>query len=218
MKTQVASVSSASQPDEDSASDSSAEIRVQTVVPTHPTTFDQPSLVPSPNPIPILGGENEVIQVSAVRKIKVNITEPLAKSNRLSQSIEAPPNGTSIDNEEQNQVNQSNEIQHQPSASMSTRIKRDPDWDGDAQSAPSDSEPMDVIEKSPYENNMDAEKGEELFMKMKSVLKEHDNGDDYRSVNEEASKIFGPTNAWCLVKANGTSIKVSTNKKVGDWS
>jgi hypothetical protein len=207
MKTQVASVSSASQPDEDSASDSSSEIRVQRVAPTHPTTFDQPSLAPSPNPIPILGGEDEVIQVSAVRKIRVNITEPLAKSNRLSQSIEAPPIGTNIDDDdEQHQANHSNsnEIQHQPpSPSMSTRIKRDPDRDGEVLSAPSDSEPMDVIEKSPYENNMDAEKGEELFMRMKNVLKEHDNGDDYR-VNEEATKIFGPTNAWCLVKANGT--------------
>lgn len=203
MNTQVASVSSASQPDEESASESSTEVRVQRVVPAHPTTFDQPSLAPSPNPIPIQGGEDEVIQVSAVRKIKVNITESQAKSRLSSQSIESPPTG--ID-EEQHQVNHSNEEtqQHRQQPPMAARIKRDPDWvEGDSQTSPSDSEPMDVIEKSPYENNMDAEKGEELFMRMKNALKECDNGDDYRTVHEEATKIFGPTNAWCLVKANG---------------
>jgi hypothetical protein len=208
MKTaQVASVSSASQPDEESASESSTELRVRRVASSspygHPTTFDQPSLAPSPNPIPILGGEDEVIQVSAVRKIKVNITEPLAKS-RLSHSNEASLNGS---DEEYHECQSHEAQQRQQQAPMSTRIKRDPDLEGDSQSAPSDSEPMDIIEKSPYENNMDAEKGEELFMRMKNVLKEYDNGDDYRTVHEEATKIFGPTNAWCLVKANGKYMK-----------
>lgn len=199
MKTQVASVSSASQLDEEgSASESSTELKGHTVLePPNPSTFDQPEQAPSPAPVPIQGGDDEVIQVSAVRKIKVNITESGSKTRHIVESplrkqeysIHPSPDTTSKGKESFN------------------KEKNMKDLDRDEEESPSDSEPMDVIEKSPYENNMDAEKGVELFTRMKNVLKERKEDDDYRTVNEEATKIFGPTNAWCLVKANGVSTK-----------
>lgn len=67
--------------------------------------------------------------------------------------------------------------------------------------ATSDCAPMDLIDKSPYEPSLNAEKGIKVFTDMKNLLAEsHD--DNLRSVDPKAAKIFGPTNAWCLVKAN----------------
>jgi hypothetical protein len=65
----------------------------------------------------------------------------------------------------------------------------------------SDCAPMDKITKSPYEPGLNAEKGVKVFAEMRNLLSEYsDNG---RTVDPKAAKIFGPTNAWCLVKANG---------------
>ena len=75
------------------------------------------------------------------------------------------------------------------------------DMDGDDDAA-SDYGPMDKILKSPYEPNQNAEKGIKIFTDMKNLLAEnHD--DNFRSVCPQATKLFGPTNAWCLVRTNG---------------
>jgi len=206
----INSVSSASQPDEEvsALSDSSAEAKVQPVLSSNnrriAPNFDQPEVAASPAPVPIQGGDDEVIQVSHVRKIKVNLTEPPAPkvhkvhkpptfaATRPEQGPPKPPlpifsgpNHPEIDSKTENKKKMKKKMPVE-----------------DAEEDVSDSEPMDVIEKSPYENNLDAEKGVAMFTRMKSILKERKEGDDYRTVNEEATKIFGP-NAWCLVKANG---------------
>ncbi len=207
MKTQVPCVSSVSQlDDEESASESSTELKVYTQLSsTNPQAFDRPLLAPSPAPVPIQGGEDEVIRVSAVRKIKVNSTEQVFKTKNI---VEAPPPRKQEDQPIPPTSDSSIQLQTPDIADMPKRIITNPETDGDE--SHSDSEPMTVIEKSPYENNMDAEKGVELFTKMKNVLKERNEGDDYRTVHEEATKIFGPTNAWCLVKANCTSTHTHT--------
>lgn len=86
---------------------------------------------------------------------------------------------------------------------FSRRRAQNEDHD-DLESVVSDCAPMDVIEKSPYEPFSNAEKGVKLFSDMKSLLAESKD-DDYRSVSTKATRIFGPSNAWCLVKANGMS-------------
>jgi hypothetical protein len=65
----------------------------------------------------------------------------------------------------------------------------------------SDCAPMDKIAKSPYELGLNAEKGVKVFAEMRNLLSEY--SDNFRTVDPKAAKIFGPTNAWCLVKANG---------------
>lgn len=54
------------------------------------------------------------------------------------------------------------------------------------------------IEKSPYEADYDAEKGERIFDFVKEVLQGDENGDP----KEQAIAIFGPTNTKCLIRAH----------------
>ena len=75
------------------------------------------------------------------------------------------------------------------------------DMDVDDEEA-SDCGPMDTILKSPYEPTQNAEKGMKAFTDLKNILAEIPD-DNLRSVGSDASRVFGPTNAWCLVKANG---------------
>jgi hypothetical protein len=61
---------------------------------------------------------------------------------------------------------------------------------------------MEVIDRSPYEANQDAEKGEPLFARMKEILKEVKNGDSNRGkVSDEARKIFGALDSRDMVNA-----------------
>lgn len=147
-----------------------------------PPKFDAPKVVPSPVPAPVAGGEDDFIKVSAVRKIKV--TAPPV-------SADSKPSAT---------------ITVRSSAQKQTKMRysRDDELsDSSDDEIGSVSEPMDVIEKSPYELGEDAEKGEALFTRMKETLKEEasDDGGTGR-VSETAKQVFGPSNAWNMVKAN----------------
>ena len=127
----------------------------------------------SPAPAPIKGGENEVVRLSHVRSIEVKLTTP-----------QSPPPIMKT-------------VRH------STRGKKSPATPAIMESEGSECAPMDIIDKSPYEPMLNAEKGVKLFSDMQKLLAESDNDEFSRSVNPQATKIFGPTNAWCLVKANG---------------
>lgn len=59
---------------------------------------------------------------------------------------------------------------------------------------------MDVIEKSPYEPMLNAEKGVQLFTDVKNLLAE---SEDDGSVSSNTTKVFGPKHACCLVKTIG---------------
>lgn len=193
---EIKSVSSTSNHDEeDILSDSSAEAKKVRPVLTKPkpassstaearrpfvADLNEPSEAPSPAPVPIRGRDDEFIRVSHVRKIKVNsmgVVEPKKKLDMEDSKRTAPSKG---------------------SERRRNHVESDDD-DGNT----TDCDPMDVIEKSPYEPEQNAEYGVEIFTKLRSVLQEVSDANDYKSVNPEASKIFGPTNAWCLVKASG---------------
>ena len=64
---------------------------------------------------------------------------------------------------------------------------------------------MDVIEKSPYEWEQDAEKEEELFERMDDILADEDEGEDASPSKTAAAaiRVFGPTNGRALVRAYG---------------
>eukprot|EP00934_Nitzschia_sp_Nitz4_P007084 Nitzschia sp. Nitz4//scaffold212_size37733//27005//28699//NITZ4_007738-RA/size37733-augustus-gene-0.11-mRNA-1//1//CDS//3329542037//7074//frame0 len=183
---EIKSVSSTSNNDDEGQwSDSSAEAKkVQPIVLDSKTTpsksTEEPAAAPSPAPVPIQGGEDDVIQVSHVRKIKVNIMES-----------PTPAKAAASNGREELRRSASREVKKRKAKNQMDLFEEEI----------SDSEPMAVIEKSPYEANLNAEKGVDLFSRMRNILKER-KGDDYRTVDAEATRIFGPTNAWCLVKAN----------------
>eukprot|EP00429_Kryptoperidinium_foliaceum_P039230 CAMPEP_0176179638 /NCGR_PEP_ID=MMETSP0120_2-20121206/92039_1 /TAXON_ID=160619 /ORGANISM="Kryptoperidinium foliaceum, Strain CCMP 1326" /LENGTH=496 /DNA_ID=CAMNT_0017517811 /DNA_START=185 /DNA_END=1671 /DNA_ORIENTATION=+ len=153
--------------------------------------FDQPRISESPAPAPVAGGEDEVIRVSAVRKIKVTAPPPPARSN----------SNSSLDPKRNNHINKNDKM---PKKKRNVLYDDEDDDEEEEEEflessdEESDFEPMNVVVKSPYEGSSDAEKGEPLFHKMKSVLQEAEN----KKLNPEAVRIFGQANAWCLVKAN----------------
>jgi hypothetical protein len=170
-------IQSATSNDDEADTDSSDDnnLRVHRV---NADALDEPE-ESSPAPAPIKGGEGEVVRLSHVRSIEVKET---AMSGAESPHI---ANRRDFHGRYLKGVNP---------MENGDRVDRD--------SEVSDCAPMDVIEKSPYEPLLNAEKAVKLFSDMKSLLAES-NTDDYRSVSPQATKIFGPTNAWCLVKANG---------------
>jgi hypothetical protein len=68
-------------------------------------------------------------------------------------------------------------------------VKDEPDQDLDV---------ITSIEKSPYEADCDAEKGENIFDFVKEVLQGDENGDP----KEQAIAMFGSTNAKCIIRAH----------------
>ena len=157
--------------------------------------LDEPSVAASPAPVPIRGRDDEFIRVSQVRKIKVN-----------TMAVVDPPPKKKIEMEDtkRSPERKARTTKGSPSPMRRRReLVEEPVDDDDDDSVVSDCEPMDVIEKSPYELHQNAEYGVDIFTKLRSVLHERQEDDDYRTVSPEASKIFGPANAWSLVKATG---------------
>jgi hypothetical protein len=140
--------------------------------------LDEVPEVSSPAPAPIKGGEEDVFTVSHIGRIEI-------KEKATKSPVEPPP-----------------PVEPRRSRS-SPRVKMKLESEEVHDDSDQSSAPMDVVDKSPYESEFNAEKGVKIFQEMKELLVEND-GDDYRSVSAEATKIFGPTNAWCLVKANST--------------
>ena len=145
---------------------------------------------PIPNHAPIKGGEDDVIRFSHVASIQVKE----ATMDPIHRRGASPPPPEKV---------LGRGGKRSTGGTASTRNHSE-DVD---ETETSDCLPMDVITKSPYEPNYDAEKGLKVFADMKNLLAESDD-DNYRSVDPKATKIFGPTNAWCLVKANGKVTKV----------
>jgi hypothetical protein len=142
--------------------------------------------VTSPDPAPIKGGDDEVLRFSHVASIVVKeavIMEP--EKNKRSSSPGA-------------EGSMGRGVGRNRYSTGTTSIQR---TDGDESEADT-CKPMDVIMKSPYEPSLNAEKGIKVFTDMRSLLSESSH-DNYRTVDPKAAKVFGPTNAWCLVKANG---------------
>jgi hypothetical protein len=141
---------------------------------------DASKIVQSPAPAPVPGGDDDFFTVSAVRKIKVTAPPGVGPNNK---PAPAPFSETN-----QNKMSANNDDDYSESS--------DGEFD-------SDSEPMENIEKSPYEAHQDAEKGEPLFTGMKEILKEEKSAEFNRGkVSDEAKKIFGASDSWDMIKAN----------------
>ena len=157
----------------------------------------------SEEPKPVQGGTDDVVRLSHIASIVV-------KEAPATEKASSEPHGKS--------TSRSNSPVPETSTSRGGRVGRSStrtrssggaasiptDDIGDDGDDASDCEPMDTIMKSPYEPTQNAEKGIKVFTDMKNLLAEnHD--DNLRSVGAQAARVFGPTNAWCLVKTNGTS-------------
>jgi hypothetical protein len=196
VSTEIQSVTSNSKTDEEEQEEQSSqhssdnEVNANTNANTLQRTATEAETVTSTDPAPIKGGDNEVLRFSHVASIMVKeavITEP--KKNKRSSS----PGPEAIMGRGVGRSRYST-----GTATATPALQR---ADGNESEA-SDCKHMDVITKSPYEPSLNAEKGIKVFTDMRSLLSEscHDN---YRTVDPKAAKVFGPTNAWCLVKANG---------------
>lgn len=132
---------------------------------------------PSPVPAPVLGGDDDFITVSAVRKIKVTVPPVPDSKPAAARAITASESHMHSSRDAEYSESSDNEVD-------------------------SDSEPMGVIDRSPYEANQDAEKSEPLFARMKEILKEVKSGEGNRGkVSDEARKIFGASHSWDMVHA-----------------
>lgn len=161
----------------------------------------------SPSPEVTKGGENEFVKVSQIASIEVNEVAQKHPPVRALQRKNTPPKfakttATSTTNlsSEGNDV-ESSVVDEGFRSRTRTRNSQEVSTGGALDDDVSVSAPMDVIEKSPYEHGMNAEKGEKIFEEIKRLLKE-DSNDDGRSVNPETTKIFGSSNGWLLVKAS----------------
>ena len=155
-----------------------------------PETVAKVGVAPSPALMPVPGGDDDFFTLSAVRKIKVTAPPiPIADIK--------PAAATTM-------LVSGNFLQNKNTTSCRKDDESSESSDDDFES---DSEPMDVIEKSPYEINQDAEKGEPLFTRMKDILKEENHADNNRGkVSHEAKKIFGASLSWEMVKASCKSL------------
>jgi hypothetical protein len=155
----------------------------------------------SPAPAPTKGNENDVVRLSHIASIEVK-EQKKDPPPRSTSPVPENPSRSRRDSKQRGYNNNHNRAPNTPRGSKNNNHNEN---GAEHDSELSDCAPMDVIEKSPYEPMFNAEKGVKLFSDMRSLLAESNN-DDYRSVSPKATKIFGPTNAWCLVKANGKRI------------
>jgi hypothetical protein len=154
----------------------------------------------SPAPAVVKGGENEFVKVSHLSTIEVReVAQKHAPPRTIQRKITAPLNSTPSEVDDMDDtVDDVSRSKGRPRNvhAESQNVVDDPD-------DISESDSMDVIEKSPYEPGLNAEKGEKVFQDIKRLLKEQASSDDVHCVNPEAVKVFGPTNGWLLVKASG---------------
>ena len=148
-----------------------------------PETVAKVAVVPSPAPVAVPGGDDDFFTLSAVRKIKVT-APPIPTDSKPAATITTRVSGNFLENNNATSGRNDDE----PSESS------EDDYDSDA-------ERMDLIEKSPYEVNQDAEKGEPIFSRIKEILKEEKN-DGRGKVSDEAKQIFGASLAREMVKAS----------------
>ena len=186
VSTEIESVTSNSKTDEEEQEDQSSQ---------HSSENDDNTLqrtanysVASPDPAPIKGGDGEVLRFSHVASIVVKEAVIMEQEKNRRSSSPGPEASISM----------GRGVGRNRYSTGAATIQR---TDGN-ESEPDDCKPMDVIMKSPYEPSLNAEKGIKVFTDMRSLLSESSH-DSYRTVDPKAAKVFGPTNAWCLVKANG---------------
>jgi hypothetical protein len=187
VSTEIQSVISNSKTDEEEQEEQSSQHSIDNDDNTLQRTGNETTF--SPDPAPIKGGDDEVLRFSHVRSIVVKeavIMEP--EKNKRSSSPGPGPEAKSM----------GRGVGRNRHSTGTSTIQHTNGNESEA----SNCKPMDVITKSPYEPSVNAEKGIKVFTDMRSLLSEstHDNN---RTVDPKAAKVFGPTNAWCLVKANG---------------
>lgn len=211
---------------DDNESSTPLKVEPSTSIALQREEVDSPA-ASSPAPAPIKGGENEVVRLSHIASIEVKDTKPSDATTTSGAATSAsattptaattaatrsaspvssktnPQNGKEHNgsNNHNNRTSSSSSSSHTLTPRYSTRTLHRVHMADDDLDNGSDCAPMDSIEKSPYEPALNAEKGVKIFSDMRSILAESDN-DDYRTVSPQATKIFGPTNAWSLVKAN----------------
>lgn len=184
--------------DDDSSDDNHIVRRVSNTKITRVDVDKQPVAAASPAPAPTKGNEDDVVRLSHIASIEVK--EQKKDPPRSTSPVPENKSRHRRDSKERG-YNNHNRATTTPNTRKNNQNENGAEHDSEL----SDCAPMDVIEKSPYEPMFNAEKGVKLFSDMRSLLAESNN-DDYRSVSPKATKIFGPTNAWCLVKANGKRI------------
>lgn len=158
----------------------------------------EPESIESPAPAVVKGGENEFVKVSHLASIEVNEVAQKQPTQRMVQRMKASPtNTTEVASELNDMEDDAEEKFHSQGRTRNFQASSPKmvDYLDDV----SDSAPMDVIGKSPYEQGLNAEKGEKIFEEIKRLLEEDSSSGD---VNPEALRVFGPTNGCCLVKAN----------------
>jgi hypothetical protein len=146
---------------------------------------------PSPAPAVVQGGEDDFFQVSHLASIEVNQVATKASTAGLHRK---PPSVRRADSS------------HSCSTSPSTGSQQEQEEEDDKMASEhgtpdsdidSNSLPDEAIEKSPYEVDFDAERGEEIFEDMKNILVEEGAGPKQRAI-----ELFGETNASCLTRVH----------------
>ena len=187
---------------------------------------------PSPAPAVVPGGENEFVRVSHLASIQVREVAqkpPPVVTNRRSilpihkkkntvvdnnnnktnnkkmsarrESQQQHDNGDDDEDDDEEDLkvsssvaknNHENNIYHSEYETSSNNFSDDDD----------ENSVDEIIKKSPYEADFDAERGEPLFENVKTALKEHSHEDGVAILNSTAADMFGQRNAVCLIRTN----------------
>ncbi|KAG7346705.1 hypothetical protein IV203_005774 [Nitzschia inconspicua] len=157
----------------------------------------QPVEQPSPAPAVVQGGDDDFFQVSHVASIEVKKVAAKPPTSVLHRNHSQPhrtdsssggsfPSAGSHEEEEEDEK-------------MSSEVETpDSEIDDDSIDNSLAEERNIIIDKSPYEADFDAEKGEKVFDEMKDVLLEDERG----GPKPKAVELFGKTNASCLIRVH----------------
>ena len=166
---------------------------------------------PSPAPAVVQGGENEFVKVSHLASIEVREVaqkQPPVVTRRTILPTQ-PQNNTNPDQKMSARELSSLSYSRVPTRRQQINISNDnpeaaEEYNDDRSHDDSDAgRPVERIEKSPYENNFDAERYEKLFDDIMMVLREvKTEEEDGGIVNSRAEKMFGLRNALCLIRTN----------------
>ena len=155
----------------------------------------------SEEPKPVQGGRDDVVRLSHIASIVVKEAPAMEKASLESHRKSTSRSSSPVPETSTSRGGRVGRSSARTRSSGGAAAVPADDIGDDGDVAP-DCGPMDEISKSPYELTQNAEKGIKVFTDMKNLLAEnHD--DNLRSVGAQAARVFGPTNAWCLVKTNG---------------
>jgi hypothetical protein len=150
---------------------------------------DNPQALESPAPAVVLGGENEFVKVSHLGSIEV---KEVAKK-QPSEIQRVLPLGKN------HRRTSSGSDSHETSEAAAEREDSPMERPSTATSASDSSGPMEHIEKSPYEADYHAEKGEKIFDEMNEALEEDKHS--FGKPTLRAVEMFGNKDANRIVRA-----------------